>query len=230
MNPVLDMREVVVDHQPPYDTGLRGISLQVSAGELVLIRVPDGEPITPLADAASGVIVPDAGAALFEGREWASRSADEAAAARGRIGRVFERAGWLSNLDVDENITLAQRYHKRRSPEDTLEEARALARELGIGGIPVGRPAFVDRESLLRCQWVRALMGAPALLLLERPARDLTANEVAPLVEAVNRRRENDGVAVVWLTDSHERLADSALRAARKCAIESGVLRTLTEP
>jgi phospholipid/cholesterol/gamma-HCH transport system ATP-binding protein len=178
---------------------------------------------------ACGVIAPVAGAALFDGREWTSRSPDDAAAARGRIGRVFERAGWLSNLDVDENITLAQRYHRRRHPEDTLEEARALASELGIGDLPVGRPAFVERDLLLRCQWVRALMGKPALLLLERPGRDLPAASVAPLIAAVNRRREQDGLAVLWLTDAHERIADSELRPTQKFAIEGGALRALND-
>ncbi|HMP77013.1 MAG TPA: organic solvent ABC transporter ATP-binding protein [Kiritimatiellia bacterium] len=230
MSLILDMREVVVDARPPYDGGLNRVSLSLSPGELFLVRVPDGAPITPLADAACGMLVPEAGAVLFDGREWASCSADEAAAARGRIGRVFERAGWLSNLDVDENITLAQRYHLRRTPEETLEEARALARELGMSGIPAGRPAFVERELLLRAQWIRALMGKPALVLLERPGRDMSANEVAPLVSAVNKRREHDGTAVLWLTDAHERVADSALRATQKCAMEEGVLRPLDTP
>ena len=230
MSLVLDMREVVVDARPPYDTGLNRVSLSLAPGALCLVRVPDGAPVTPLADAACGVLDPEAGAVLFAGREWASCGAGEAAAARGRIGRVFERAGWLSNLDVDENITLAQRYHRRRTPEDTLEEARALARELGFDGLPAGRPAFVERDLLLRAQWIRALMGNPALLLLERPGRDMPARALDPLVAAVNQRRERDGTAVLWLTDVHERLADSALRATQKCAMQEGVLRPLDTP
>jgi ABC-type uncharacterized transport system ATPase subunit len=93
MSLVLDMREVVVDVRPPYDGGLRAVSIQLPPGGLCLVRVPEGAPSTPLADAACGVLAPEAGAVLFAGREWASCSADEAAAARSRIGRVFERAG-----------------------------------------------------------------------------------------------------------------------------------------
>lgn len=227
MSNVLELREVFVEVRPPYDAGLRGISLRLAPGELVLIRTPEGAPVTPLADVASGLTPAEAGAALFEGREWTTCSAHDAAVARGRIGRVFERAGWLSNLDVDENLTLAQRYHARRDPAEALAEAQALARELGIAAIPPGRPAFVDRAVLQRAQWIRALMGAPSLLLLERPARDVGAADAESLVRAVNRRREQHGVAVLWLTDSHERLTDSALRPTRKCAMEEGALRPM---
>ncbi len=225
MTDVLDIREVHLAPRPPYDVGLAGLSLALKPGELCLVRVSEGEPVTPLADVASGIVEPEAGAVLFEGKEWSVCSADVAAAMRGRIGRVFERAGWLSNLDVDENITLAQRYHTQRNPDEILHEARALAEELGLEGIPAGRPAHVERDLLQRAQWIRALLGSPRLLLLERPGRDLPAKELAPLIAAVNKRRDRDGVAVLWLTDSHERVTDSALRATRKCAMEDGALR-----
>lgn len=225
MTRVLELREVFVDRKPPYDLALRGFSLRLAPGELALIRIPEGAPITPIADVASGLIAAEAGAVLFEGREWSTYSARDAAAARGRVGRVFERAGWLSNLDVDENITLPQRYHARRDPAEAWAEAQALGRELGLTALPSGRPAFVERGLLLRAQWVRALMGAPTLLLLERPARDLSAAQAEPLIQAINRRREQRGLAVLWLTDSHERLNDSALRPTLKCAMENGGLR-----
>lgn len=225
MTAMLDIREVHLTSRAPYDVGLAGLSLALKPGDLCLVRVSEGEPITPLADVASGLVEPEAGAVLFEGKEWSVCTAEVAAALRGRIGRVFERAGWLSNLDVDENITLAQRYHTKRDPAEILQEARALAEELGLGGIPAGRPAHVERDLLQRAQWIRALLGSPRLLLLERPGRDLPASELAPLIAAVNKRREQHGVAVLWLTDAHERFTDSALRATRKCAMEEGALR-----
>lgn len=225
MSLVLDIREVHMASRFPYQGGLSGVSLALAPGELCLMRLPEGAPISPLADLSSGLVEPEAGAVLFDGQEWSTLSADAAAKARGRIGRVFERAGWLSNLDVDENITLAQRYHTTRDPDKILNEARALADELGLGEIPQGRPAHVERDVLLRAQWVRALLGSPRLLLLERPGRDLPAPVVAPLVTAINKRREQHGVAVLWLTDSHEYVADSALRPTRKCAMQDGALR-----
>lgn len=225
MSDVLQLHDVSVAERPPNEGGLCDVSLRLAPGDVCVLQIPVGTVLTPLADVASGLIDPDSGSVSFLGKSWSAYSARDAATARGRMGRVFVRADWLSNLDVDENITLSQRYHAHRAPEDALEEARSLARELGLGELPSGRPAFVDRARLLKAQWVRALMGAPALLLLDRPARELSLADSAPLIAKLQERRKRDGLAVLWITDSHERMDDSALRPTQKCAMEKGVLR-----
>lgn len=224
MKAVLEFDSVSLEEQTPYESGLRSVSFRLEPGDLLLLQLPEGQSVSPLADLASGLVEPDAGVVCFLGRSWLDGNEADRATARGRIGRVFERAGWLSNLDIDENITLAQRYHARRDPDEVLAEAQMLAKELGIGELPTGRPAHQDRSALLVAQWVRALLGRPRLLLLERPARDLPAWRAESLARAVLRRREQDGLAAVWLTDSHDRAPVSALRPTRKCAMQDGAL------
>ncbi len=225
MNAVLEFDSVSLAKRPPYEGDLRAVGFRLEPGDLLLVRLPEGYPVSPLADVASGLVEPDEGVVRFLGKSWAAGNEADRASARGRIGRVFERAGWLSNLDIDENITLAQRYHTRREPAEILAEAHALARELGSGDIPAGRPAHQDRAVLLAAQWVRALVARPRLLLLERPVRDLPDADVELFARAILRRRELDGLAVVWLTDDHERIGDSALRPTRKCAMQDGALQ-----
>lgn len=227
MKVVLEFADVRFARVAPYEMGLNGVSFAVREGELCLIRLSEGAALTPVADLACGVLEPESGEVQFDGAGWRRRSADEASAARARIGRVFERAGWLSNLDVDENVTLPQRFHARRRFEDVMREAREVAEELGLAAIPDGRPATVERATLLKAQWVRALLGTPRLLILERPARDLPAGETLPLAQAVNRRRERHGTAVLWITDAHERLDASALRPTKEFAMEDGSMTLL---
>ncbi|MCO5068063.1 MAG: hypothetical protein M9910_05155 [Kiritimatiellae bacterium] len=229
MSAILEMRDVSFAIEQPYECELSGLSLRLEPGELCLIAPPPGRFATPIADLACGIVEPEQGVVVFDGVEWTARSPLEASAARGRVGRVFERSGWLSNLDMDENITLAQRYHRSRELHEALQEAQSLASELGLGELPQGRPAHVGREELLKAQWVRALLGKPALLLLERPLRDLAPAEGAPFVQAVNRLREREGSAVIWITGTFDRMEDSALRPTRKCAMEGGALRDLVE-
>lgn len=225
MSTILEIREAYFGEKIPYDCGVEDLSLSICAGEFYLIRLPLGSVISPLPDLAAGLLEPERGSVRFNGTDWNAMSADAASAARGTIGRVFERAGWVSNLDLDENITLPQRYHARRSMPDTLAEARMIADELQLGEIPPGRPARLDRAQLLRWQWVRALMGKPALLVLERPVRDLPPDAARPFFDAVQRRVEQHGLAVLWLTDAHEPLDASTLRPTRKYAMQEGRLR-----
>ena len=99
---------------------------------------------------------------------WAmtgSLSADRAAARRGKIGRLFEDEGWISDLDVDENIVLAQRHHTQRTDHDVLEEALQLARMFGLPGLPRGRPGQMRRWDLRKAACIRAFLGQPTLTL-----------------------------------------------------------------
>lgn len=227
MSAVLEFRDVSLAAAPPYETGVTGVSFVLSPGDLALIRLSYAARVTPLADLACGVVDPDAGEVLFGGVAWAATGADRQAEQRGRVGRVFERAGWLSNLDVDENVTLARRYHERMDPAAALAAAQELALRLGLPALPAGRPAGAPRGDLLRAQWVRALMGEPLLLLLERPGRDLASGAVDPLVAELNRRRAK-GAAVLWLTDEHERIEEADMRPTLKFDLQDGNIRPLT--
>jgi phospholipid/cholesterol/gamma-HCH transport system ATP-binding protein len=218
---VLEFAGVTMDAQPPYDAGIADVSLSLPAGGLLLAAVDPTRPHTPLADLAQGLIAPSAGTVRHLGEDWQRVSADRAVALRGRMGRTFENGGWINNLDVDENITLPQRYHTSRDPEEILKEALTLAIDLGLPEIPAGRPAAVSRFLLRRAQWVRALLGHPALILLERPGDELPADWIAPLVKRIASER-NAGAAVVWITSEPQREALSELNPTLQIDLRDG--------
>ncbi len=190
-----------------YDQEVADIHFVLSAGECLLVNVEDERGCPPLADTAEGLLTPVAGRVRMDGRDWSSISADESAAYRSVIGRVFEEQAWVSNLDVDENVTLAQRHHTRRPEQEIRDEALQWAGRFGWDSLPAIRPAWAPRHELVIAQWVRALLGTPRLMILERPTRDVGDEECGQLVEAVLERRA-EGAAVIWLT-SDERLSNN---------------------
>lgn len=196
--PILEFQSVTYAAPAGEGGPIRALSFVLQPGELVLLETAMGSPLASWADLACGLVEPESGTVLFEGRSWAGLTPDEAAAARGRIGRTFDGPGWISNLDVDENITLAARYHGTVADEAAYQQAHDLARRLGLDGLPAGRPAHVPAHELRRLQWVRALLGPRRLLILERPLRDLPVGWAGPLLAEVARRRA-EGWAVCWL-------------------------------
>jgi phospholipid/cholesterol/gamma-HCH transport system ATP-binding protein len=134
---------------------------------------------------------------MFRGEDWQGMSADHAAAQRGTIGRLFEDEGWISDVDVDQNIMLAQRHHTKRREEEILVEALKFARIFGLPGLPRGRPGKVRRWDLRKAACIRAFLGQPALIILEQPVRGVYADLMAPLVNAVQSARTH-GAAVLW--------------------------------
>ncbi len=202
---------------------LRGASLALRSGELAWVVLPAaGEP-PPLADLAEGSLVPGEGRVLFQGRDWVSIPPAEAAVLRGAVGRVFDDHGWISNLDVDENITLAQRHHTLRAEGEIEREAEALALRFGLEGLPRVRPALLNHSDLQRAQWVRAFLGQPSMILLEDPLRDVYAEHVAVLAGVVREALARGAVAL-WISKEKEIPDGLAFAGLRRFRLENGLL------
>ena len=202
---ILRFENVSLTAQPPYALDVTEISLELNAGELGLVLTGASTEGLPLADLASGLVAPNAGQVRFQDQDWQACHPDTAANARGRIGRIFEKRGWISNLDMDENITLAQRHHTTRPVAEIEAEALALAKQFGFEDLPRARPAVLRAGELRRSAWIRALVGSPMLALLEHPLRDLPAQAAAPLVAAVQAAAAR-GAAVLWIAESFQGL------------------------
>lgn len=203
---LIAFERVTLAVQPPYETGLEDVSFALRGGDFLAIRTREGLTRLAFADVAQGLVGPDSGRVTFLGEDWREMSPGHSAECRGRIGRVFETNAWISNLDVDENITLAQRHHSRRPEEEIAVEAGVLAAQFGLTGLPRGRPAVVRRADLRRAEWVRAFMGAPTLLLLENPTKDVSMESLPGLIRAVKAACSR-GAAAIWMTDDVRVLA-----------------------
>lgn len=230
---ILELTGVTVESDPAYDSPIWNVSLRLGAGELALVRLERGAVRLPLADAAEGLTEHYDGTATFLERDWRSVPAGEGAALRGRIGRVFDAVGvgtagtgWVSNLDVDENIMLAQRHHTRRPSLEIEAEAAKLAQMFGLPGLPRGRPAQTRGPDLQRASCVRAFMGTPDLILLERPAQGVYPEIMPPLINAVRSARARGG-AVVWLTDTAAIWNDRGIRPTLRCVMSGSQMQVL---
>lgn len=198
--PILEFEGVTVPSDAQVTAGVRDVSFRLDSGEIGLIGVEEGREHIPLADAAEGLAIPDTGCVRFMGMSWADMSPHSQADHRGRIHRVFRHYGWISNLDVMENICLAECHHTHRAERDIIEEAQALARRFGVSEVPATRPSRVHALMLRKLEWVRALLGQPSLLLLEQPLLGAPRADAGLLIEAVIEEARR-GAAVLWLTD-----------------------------
>lgn len=198
-NEILSFQGVSVIAPPPYETGLEDVSLLLKSGELALIGVGRGQGISPLADVAQGLILSDRGQVSFLGNNWHRLHPAVAAEARGRIGRVFKTGGWISNLNLDENITLPQRHHTHRPVDEIYAEAQKMGEFFGLRTLPNVRPAHLKRSLLRRAEWARAFLGEPALIILEEPLKDAYSEVLHYLIKGIAGALSR-GAAVLWIT------------------------------
>lgn len=225
---ILRFDRVSLTAQRPYTQDLTEITLELCAGEAGLVLVPPHSDGLPLADLAEGLVTPDSGSVKFADAEWEEMDPDQAATARGRIGRVFEKRGWISNLDVDENITLAQRHHTTRPLAAIEAEALTFAKQFGFDELPHLRPALLRGGDLRRAAWIRALLGAPRLVLLEHPLREIPSANAVQLLDAVNAARAR-GAAALWIAESFQGLENHREHFSRVWKLEGARLAAAKE-
>ena len=199
--PILEFKNVTIAATPLEHAGMSHVNVRFLPGTLTLIRVEPGNEQLPFADLAEGLLCPEQGHVLFQSEAWTAIPPEQVLQQRARIGRVFDGRGWISNLNVDENVTLSQRHHTRRPDAEILAEAEALARAFGLSELPKTRPAMVSHQDLRRAEWIRALLGQPLLVLLERPMRGVPMGHLPRLISAVRQALSREA-AVLWLTDN----------------------------
>jgi phospholipid/cholesterol/gamma-HCH transport system ATP-binding protein len=224
--PILKFNEVTIDAGAHFETGLWNSSLEVNPGELLLVRMERENERLALPDAAEGLLPPTTGSVTFLGEDWQTLSADHAAARRGKIGRLFEDEGWISDLEVDQNIILSQRHHTTRRESDIVEEALQLARVFGLPGLPRGRPGSMRRWDLRKAACIRAFLGQPAFIILEQPVHGIFADLTAPLVNAV-RSACKRGAAVLWTVTDPKIWNHSALGSAKRARMFGSQLQAV---
>lgn len=199
---------------------LRGASLDVHAGEAVLIWGANGSGKTTLLSILGGLLAPTRGSVVLTGREIVHLPEAELAAIRlHRLGFVFQTHNLIDDLTVAENVALPLRLAKRPAEE----RVAALLAAFDLVPLARRRPKEISVGESQRVAVARALANGPKLILADEPTAALDAKGTAAVLEAFERARTSFGAAVVMA--SHDSEARSM--RATQFALEDGTLRPL---
>ncbi|MFI1916198.1 ABC transporter ATP-binding protein [Nocardia sp. NPDC020380] len=195
---------------------LRGVSLAIDAGELVVVAGPSGSGKSTLLACLSGLDEPDGGF-VHVGADRISHRAerDRAALRAGRIGVLLQTGNLLPHLSVAQNIELAQRLSGR----GTRPSPTRLLDSLGMADRAAARPGSLSGGESIRAGLAVALANAPTVLLADEPTGELD-DDTESLVLALLRRRADEGCAVLVVSHS----AAVAHRADRVLRLHDGLI------
>ena len=179
---------------------LRGVSLEVRAGELLALQGRSGSGKTTLLNLMGGLDSPTSGTVLFEGRDISSASEAELTdLRRHRVSFVFQSSGLLPLLSAYENVELPLRINgvawreRRRRTQESLEQ-------VGLAARARHRPYELSGGEQQRVAIARALAVSPVVLLADEPTGDLdsaTGLSIATILKEVARDK---GITVVVAT------------------------------
>ena len=198
---------------------LRGIDVDIAAGEAVCVVGRSGSGKTTFLDIVATLTRPSSGSYVLDGADMAAASEQELARLRNRrFGFVFQSFHLLGELNVLQNVCLPGRY---RGGEDLRPAARHWLEALGIGDLAERRPSELSGGQQQRVAIARALVTDPDVLLADEPTGNLdsqTGEEVVRLLLDVGRRERT----LILVT--HDR--ELARRFDRQIALADGLLET----
>ena len=167
---------------------LRAVSLSVGAGDFIALLGPSGCGKSTLLRLLAGLDQPDQGAVLWAGTP-------------GRIGYVFQDPTLLPWASAAENVRLPLRLGGMGAAESAPLVAAALAR-VGLDGFGPARPRELSGGMRMRVSIARALVSAPALLLLDEPFAALDEFTRHALQGDLLQVWRDAGCSIVFVTHS----------------------------
>jgi putative ABC transport system ATP-binding protein len=179
---------------------LRGLSLEVGAGEALVITGPSGSGKSTLLALIGGLERPDHGRVLIDGRElW--REPSPARVRRELVGFVFQRHLLLETLTARANVEvplLGARVPRSQRRRRALE----LLGEVGLAGRAEHVPAQLSGGERQRVAIARAIANEPRLLLADEPTGALDSGSTERVLDLLFGLREVGMTMVVVSYDS----------------------------
>jgi putative ABC transport system ATP-binding protein len=197
---------------------LRGVSLDVQAGELVAIMGASGSGKSTCMSILGCLDRPTRGTYRLAGDDVSALASDRRAWIRNRrIGFVFQNFNLLPRSTALENVELPMVYANVPFAEQE-RRARETLRAMGLQGREDHLPSQLSGGQQQRVAIARALVNRPSLLLADEPTGNLDSQATAEIMELLLRLRRDRPLTIVVVT--HE--ADVAAYAERIVTFRDG--------
>jgi putative ABC transport system ATP-binding protein len=185
---------------------LRGVSLDIDAGEFISIVGPSGSGKSTCMHILGCLDRPTSGKYLLEGKDVSLRSRDELARVRNhKIGFVFQSFNLLPRTSALENVELPMLYTGSKvAPAERRRRATAALASVGLDNRMDHFPNQLSGGQQQRVAIARALMTEPPILLADEPTGNLDSRTSVEVMEIFQRLQKERGITVILITHDHD--------------------------
>jgi phospholipid/cholesterol/gamma-HCH transport system ATP-binding protein len=210
--PAIELREV----SKAFGTHrvLDGVSLAIRQGQGFCILGRSGTGKSVMLKHIIGLMQPDAGRVVVEGRDLTGLSSRELSPIRQRVGFLFQNAALFDSITVGENVAFPLRRHTKLPDEEIRARAATLLGQVGLGRDYEKMPADLSGGMRKRAGLARAMALGPSILLADEPSAGLdpvTASEIDALLVELKHGSQTTLVVVTHNIPSARAIGDELL-------------------
>ena len=203
---------------------LRGVSLDVEAGEVMSIVGPSGAGKTTLLHIMGTLDRPDSGKVSYDGRDLSGLSSNELARFRNSsVGVVFQFHQLLPEFSMIENVAMPALIGGMRRKE-AFARASELIDYLGLAERAAHRPSQLSGGERQRAAVARALVNRPSVVLADEPSGSLDSHNRKELHRLFFELRRDMGQTFVIVTHDEGLAAD----CDRVVHMTDGIISSIT--
>jgi ABC-type Fe3+/spermidine/putrescine transport system ATPase subunit len=182
---------------------LRGVSFSIPPGKTLSLLGPSGCGKTTTLRIIAGLLKPDSGRILFDGKDVTGLPPRER-----NVGMVFQSPALFPNLNVRENIAFPLEA-RGRSPEEIGRRVKEVVELVELSGLEERRPHELSRGQQQRVAIGRAIASEVRLLLLDEPLTALDAGLRAEISSVIRTIQRKLGITTIYVT--HDQLEAFAM-------------------
>ncbi len=170
---------------------LDGVSVRIGRGESVVIIGRSGSGKSILLKHLIGLIRPDSGQVLIEGRDIAGLNERELLKVRRRFGMLFQSAALFDSLSVAENVGFVLLRERRLTAAEITKRVDEALEVVELSGIQTKKPSELSGGMRKRVGLARAIVYQPEIVLYDEPTTGLdpiVSDSIDQLILRVNQR------------------------------------------
>jgi putative ABC transport system ATP-binding protein len=216
MQTIVQVRQLTKDYGQGevLTRALRGLDLEISAGEFTAMAGPSGSGKSTLLNIIGGLDRPTSGSVEIEGRNLDSMTGTELSSLRrDRIGFIFQGYNLIPVMTVMENAEYVLMLQNVPTSE-RRRRVRNLLEEVGLAGLEQRFPRELSGGQQQRVAITRAIAPEPALILADEPTANVDSDTGTALLDLMRRLNEDKGVT--FLLSTHD---SSVMNRARRLVL-----------
>ncbi len=191
---------------------LDGVTCRIPVGEITVLMGPSGTGKSVTLRHVVGLLQPDAGDIIVEGRHVPKLNERDLLQLRRSIGMLFQDGALFSSMDLYDNVAFPLRQHTRLQESKIREIVMQRLQEVGLAGAEKRMPNELSGGMRKRAGFARALVMEPKILLFDEPDSGLDpvrTTLLCDLIREINTKYHATSVVVSHDVGAVRRFADN---------------------